>query len=68
MAFYEIIGTSEAIPAYGSADTLAEAKAIRDEFASSGEYRMVIIRQYRKNKWGHETYRILHTLTIRREP
>lgn len=65
MAFYEIVGHDRKMPCYGSAETLADAKKLRDQFFATGKYCLVLIRQYRKNRWGHESYRVLHSLSKR---
>ena len=61
--FYEVIATQPGTtPICSSADTLKEAKELRDQHFATGR-KLVFIRQYVR---GGERYRVLHSLTLRR--
>lgn len=61
---YEIVGyDSQKMPSSGSTETLSEAEKLRDEFFATGRYDLVLIRQYKKDRFGRERYCVLHSLS-----
>jgi len=69
MTFYEVVGQPGVYgqsPAVQAADTLALAKTMRKQLFATGNYTMVFIRQYMKDRHGNcDRYRVLHRLTLR---
>lgn len=61
MAFYEIVCRGKK-PRILAADTLEDAKKMRDQVFSTGKYERVYIRQYMRGKCGADRYRILRSL------
>ena len=64
-AHYEVIGHNRQVPCYARAETLHEAKQLRDQMFASGDYCLVLVRQYFINQYGRDAWRVLHKLSVR---
>jgi hypothetical protein len=65
MTFYEVVGHDPNSPAYEAADSLAQAKQMRERLFATGKYVMVFIRQYMRDRHGNcDRYRVLHRFTL----
>ena len=64
-AHYEVIGHNRQVPCYARAETLPKAKELRDQMFATGDYYVVLIRQYFINQYGRDAFRVLHKLSLR---